>query len=88
MDRRDAMTQPTPVDKALLEKAHQETAAMGRAERVLHWDRRQSLQSDEAIFCGHDKRHGRLQVHGGGSLLLCTASKNGAGCTFNQPISL
>lgn len=71
---------------ALIEKAAQETSRMGRTDRVFFWDKRQS--GADAIICGHDKTHGKLIMHGSGSLLMCTASKNGAPCTFNQPVSV
>lgn len=76
----------TSVDPAVLERAAEETTRMGRADRVFHWDKRQG--SDEAIVCGHDKTHGRLIINGGGTVLLCGATKQGAGCTYNVPVSV
>ena len=82
---------------ALLERAAEETSRMGRAERILYWDRRQSIKvstpdgdrpGPDVILCGHDRNHGPLMMHGSGSLLICLASKQGAACTFNQPVSL
>lgn len=119
-----------PVDPALLERAAEETARMGRTDRVFHWDRRQGakiwanvdgraltpaeLEHDEqalamtliapdtrpallrhhlitaptVLLCGNDKSHGALIINGAGSNLLCMAHKNGAACTYNQPVSL
>lgn len=101
-----AAAAPAEVDPKLLERAAEETARMGRADRVFYWDRRQSakrLDADgqliagpdgrgipgpDVIVCGHDRTHGALIAHGSGSLLVCTASKGGAPCTFNQPVSV
>lgn len=77
--------EPEKVD-GRIEAAAREAAGKGRAERVLYHDRRQA--GPEAIVCGHDKAHGRLAVHGSGSLLICTASKGGAPCTFSMPVSV
>lgn len=74
------------VDPAVLERAAEETTRMGRSDRVFHWDKRQG--SDEAIVCGHDKTHGRLIINGSGTVLLCGATKQGAGCTYNVPVSV
>lgn len=119
------------VDPALLERAAEETARMGRSDRVFHWDKRQGakiwanadgraltpaeLEVDErataitaiadfgtrpalhrhhlitapsVLLCGNDKAHGPLIINGAGSNLLCGAHKNGAACTYNQPVSL
>lgn len=41
------------------------------ADRILRMDRAQSIQSADARFCRVEE-HGRLGVHGSGSLLICT----------------
>lgn len=74
------------VDEHVIEAAAKETASMGRVDRVFHWDKRQA--GPDAIVCGHDKSHGRLVMHGSGSVLMCGASKGGAPCTFTQPVSV
>lgn len=89
---------PPAVDPAVLNRAFEETRRMGRTDRVFHWDRRQGVKRlDDAgklvpgakvILCGNDKTHGPLIINGAGSNLLCGAHKNGAACTYNQPVSL
>lgn len=84
-------TTATPVgmsaeQQAAIDAAGEATARMGRVDRVHFWDKRQA--GPDAIVCGHDHTHGRLIMHGNGSLLLCTATKHGAPCTFNQPVSV
>lgn len=85
------------VDEATLERAAEETSRMGRAERVHYWDKRQAVKVEtetgtkpgpEVILCGNDRSHGPLIMHGSGATLLCGATKQGAACTFNQPVSI
>lgn len=51
-------------------------------------NRHHLVQAPTVLVCGHDKTHGKLIINGAGSLLLCMATKNGAACTYNQPVSL
>lgn len=74
------------VDPAVLERAAEETTRMGCNDRVFHWDKLQG--SDKAIVCGHDKTHGRLTINGAGTTLWCGATKQGAACTYNVPVSV
>ncbi len=46
------------------------------------------VQAPTVLVCGHDKAHGKLMINGAGSLLMCMATKNGAACTYNQPVSI
>jgi hypothetical protein len=46
------------------------------------------VQAPTVLVCGHDKAHGRLIINGAGTLLLCSATKGGAACTYNQPVSI
>jgi hypothetical protein len=46
------------------------------------------VRSPDVILCGNDRSHGPLIIHGNGSVLLCQMVKNGAPCTFNQPVSV
>lgn len=69
-------------------KAAEETAKMGKADKIIYWDKRQHDDNPEAIRCGHDPKHGVLQMAGNGATLVCPSVKNGAACTFNMPVSL
>lgn len=113
--------QGSAVDEASIARAGEETARMGKAERIHYWDKRQAamirvdadgkpleleavarsayglqdwpegsklVPSPDRILCGHDRSHGPLIMHGSGSVLICQASKGGAPCTFNQPVSV
>lgn len=40
---------------------------------ILKMDRAQNRYSRDARFCPIDRDHGRLGVHGSGSVLICTA---------------
>lgn len=46
------------------------------------------VRSPEVLVCGHDKSHGPLIINGSGSVLLCGATKQGAACTYNVPVSV
>lgn len=111
----------TPAMDAAIERAGEETARMGKAERIHYWDKRQGamirvdadgkpleveevarnaygfrdwpegsklVPSPDIIYCGHDRSHGPLIMHGSGSVLICQAVKNGAACTYTQPVSV
>lgn len=51
-------------------------------------NRHHLVRSPEVMLCAYDKDHGPLVINGAGSTLLCCAHKNGAPCTYNQPVSL
>lgn len=46
------------------------------------------ITAPTVLLCGNDKSHGPLIINGAGSNLLCGAHKNGAACTYNQPVSM
>lgn len=77
---------PAKDDQAGIEALGRATRNMGKVDRVFHWDKRQA--GPDAFVCGHDKKHGRLAVHGSGAVLMCMASKDGAPCTYNLPVSV
>lgn len=51
-------------------------------------NRHHLVMAPSVIVCGNDKSHGKLIMHGSGSVLMCGAIKNGAACTYNQPVSV
>lgn len=71
---------------AQAETAYAVAHAIGDVRPTLR--RHHLVQAPTVLVCGHDKAHGKLMINGAGSLLLCTAMKNGAACTYNQPVSL
>lgn len=44
----------------------------------------------DVICCGNDRKHGVLQVHGSGAVLICQqrAPQGGSYCNYTQPISI
>lgn len=51
-------------------------------------NRHHLVRSPDVLVCGHDKSHGPLIINGSGSVLLCCATKQGAACTYNVPVSV
>lgn len=51
-------------------------------------NRHHLVRSPDVLVCGHDKSHGPLIINGSGSVLLCCATKRGAACTYNVPVSV
>lgn len=48
-------------------------AFVDMSDFILKMDRKQSRWSPDARFCPMDADHGRLSVHGTGTVLICTA---------------
>lgn len=49
---------------------------------------RQLVRHPEVIVCRHDARHGALAITGNGAALICGGRKDGAFCTYTQPVSM
>lgn len=70
------------------ESAYNISRALGTAEDRPTLRRHHLVTAPTVILCGHDRSHGRLVMHGSGSVLMCTAHKGGAPCTYTMPVSV
>lgn len=68
------------------ESAYSISHAIGDVRPTLR--RHHLVTAPSVLLCGNDRKHGPLIINGAGSLLMCPAVKNGAACTYNQPVSI
>lgn len=71
-----------------MERIAAQISKMDHSDRILALDRQQGVQGDpsEQRLCGTDARHGRLQVHASGSVLMCCSTV--PECVYREPVSL
>lgn len=70
------------------ESGYNISRALGTAEGRPTLRRHHLVMAPTVILCGNDRSHGRLIMHGSGSVLMCGAHKGGAACTYTMPVSV
>lgn len=84
MAPRNRQSQPQPDQKEVhFEELEKDLKGMGKAERIIYYDKKQGRWSKDARFCLNNREHGRLQVaHTGDDLVCCVK-----GCGYIEPLA-